>query len=49
MPFSDVPEQDRSEIGHGHWSAVYDGDGDDVGSDVAHEFGHRLVIEESRV
>jgi len=42
-----MPEQDRSKTGHGHWSAVYDDY--DIGSDVAHEFGHRLLIVESRV
>jgi hypothetical protein len=47
-----MPEQDCSKTGHGHWSAVYDDDDeddDDVCSDVAYEFGHRLLIVESLV
>jgi hypothetical protein len=39
-----MPHQDRSKTGHGHWSAVCH---DDVGADVADEFGHRLLIADS--
>lgn len=51
MTYGQMPEQDRGKIGYGHWSAVYDGDDDDddVGSDFAHQFGHRLLIAESRL
>jgi len=52
MTYGQMPEQDRSKLGHGHWSAVYDDDDDDdddVGSDFAHQFGHRLLIAESRL